>query len=237
MSSYDPHQELYSISEPAIAIQDVLKWVYLWMGLGLLVTFGVATLVAGSPQTQMALFSGPWLWVALIGQLILVVVLSAALTKLTPGVAALMFLIYSALMGVTLSSIFLAYAQESIALAFLSSAALFGAMTVVGFTTQMDLTRMGTYLFMALIGLLIAMVVNFFMRSSGLEMVISGAGVLIFTGLTAYDTLRIKQMAADPELRSDGNMTMKLSVLGALKLYLDFINMFLFLLRLFGRQR
>jgi len=147
-----------------------------------------------------------------------------------------MFFVYAALNGFTLSGIFLVYTGQSITAAFVATAAMFGAMTIVGFTTAIDLTRFGSFLIMGVIGLLIAMLVNLFLASSGLGLLISVVGVLIFTGLTAYDTQRIKAMAARPHLQEDGSLAMKLSIIGALALYLDFVNMFLFLLRLLGSR-
>lgn len=235
MSIFNPEQEFPSIVAPRVEIQDVLKWVYLWMGLGLLLTALVAVFTLNTPAL-LSLLLGPGLWVAFIGQLALVLVLSAGLMRLSPAAAGLLFLGYAALNGFTLSGIFLAYAASDIVAAFLSASALFGAMTVVGFTTQMDLMKWGTYLFIGLIGVVIAMVINIFLGSSMLDIIISIVAVLIFTGLTAYDTQRIKRMAEDPEIRSDGSLTMKLSILGALRLYLDFINMFLYLLRLISRR-
>jgi FtsH-binding integral membrane protein len=151
--------------------------------------------------------------------------------------AGLMFFVYAAVNGFTLSLIFLVYNLGAIGAAFLTTAGLFGAMTIVGLTTQIDLTKYSTYFMMAIIGLVIAMVVNIFLRSSGFDLLISFAGVIIFTALTAYDTQKIKNMASDPTIDAGSDAAMKLSILGALTLYLDFINLFLFLLRLFGGRR
>ncbi len=163
--------------------------------------------------------------------------LGAAFRRLSFPVAALMFFAYAALNGFTLSLIFIVYDLGAISKAFLSATAAFGVMTVVGYTTQVDLQKYRSYFMMGLIGLLVAMVINIFLRSNGFDILISMVGVVLFTALTAYDTQKIKLMASDPEINADGSLVMKLSIMGALALYLDFINLFLFLLRLFGRRR
>lgn len=149
----------------------------------------------------------------------------------------MLFFVYAAVNGFTLSLIFLVYELGTISTAFFSTAAAFGAMTVLGYTTQLDLSKYRSYFIMGLVGLIAAMLVNIFLRSSTFDLIISIFGVFLFLALTAYDTQKIKQLAADPELTSNGEMMMKVSILGALTLYLDFINLFLFLLRLFGRGR
>ncbi|MBN1965146.1 MAG: Bax inhibitor-1/YccA family protein [Anaerolineae bacterium] len=214
----------------------MLRWVYLWMALGLFVTAGVAYMTVNTPAL-LSLLTGPAVLIAFVVELILVFSLAAALPRLSPGVAAVMFFAYSALNGFVLASIFLIYEIGTITAAFGATAALFGAMTIVGFTTKLDLTRMRTFLMMGLIGLVIAMVVNMFIASSGLDLIISIVGVLIFTALTAYDTQKLQRIAANPTIQSDGSLAMKLSILGALTLYLDFINLFLFLLRILGGGR
>ena len=151
--------------------------------------------------------------------------------------AGLLFFTYSALTGVTFSIIFLIYPIGSIAAAFLSTAGVFGAMTLVGLTTKTDLSQYSSYFMMGLIGLFIAIIVNWFLGSALIDYVISIFGVLLFTALTAYDTQRIANMAADPRLALDPDNTLKFSVMAALTLYLDFINLFLFMLRLFGGGR
>jgi uncharacterized protein len=174
---------------------------------------------------------------AIIGELVLVLGLTFALRRLSPTVAAIMFIAYALLNGLTLSLIFIVYNIGAIYLAFFTTAGTFAAMSVLGYTTELDLSQYRTYFIMALIGLVIAMVVNMFLRSSGLDLIISMAGVVIFTALTAYDTQKIKRWAADPAFNEDGSLLMKISIIGALTLYLDFVNLFLFLLRLFGRRR
>jgi FtsH-binding integral membrane protein len=221
---------------PAVNLQSVLQRVYLWMLLGLLLTAGVAFYTVNSNLITLAMNQGVFFG-AIIGELVLVIALSAGLRRMSAGLATGMFLLYAALNGFTLSLIFLIYELGSIYMAFFDTAILFGVMSVIGMTTKIDLTRVGSYLMMGVIGLLIAMIANLFFNSGPFGLIINIAGVLIFTALTAYDTQKIKQLATDPEFQSSGEMAHKLSLLGALRLYLDFINLFLFLLRLFGRRR
>jgi len=220
-----------------LEIRPLLRRVYLWMTVGVLLTAIVALLTVTTPALRNLLLNPFVVWGALIGELALVVVLSAAIRRLSPMVAALLFFAYAGLLGFSLSGIFFVYALGSIALAFLSASALFGMMTFVGFVTRADLTKLGTYLIVGLIGLIIATLLNLFLRSSTLDLIVSLAGVAVFTGLTAYDTQKIAKMAKDPAVQEEGAMLGRLSVLGALTLYLDFVNLFLFLLRLIGRRR
>lgn len=220
-----------------VEVQPLFRLVYMWMGFGLLVTSIIAVVTASVPELQAILFNPGVLIVAVIAQLGLVIALGAGIRRFSANTAAILFFVYAALNGFTLSIIFLVYAQSSIMAAFLTAAGLFGAMSVVGYTTKTDLTTYRSYFMMALIGLVIALVVNIFLRSSGLELIISFFGVILFTALTAYDTQKIKLMAADPEIQADNNLLLKMAILGALTLYLDFINLFLFLLRLFGGSR
>lgn len=234
MSIYNWQDE--TLSAPPVAradVQEILRWVYLWMGFGLLVTAGVAALTVNTPAL-LGLVASPVLWIALIAELALVLILSAALQRLSPAAAAALFTGYAALNGFTLSGIVLVFSGGTIAAAFVATAAMFMAMTIVGFTTKMDLSRFGSILMMAVIGLLVAMVINIFLASSALNFIISIVGVVVFTALTAYDTQKIKHMAATTSIQQDGSVAMKLSLIGALTLYLDFINLFLFLLRLLG---
>ena len=173
---------------------------------------------------------------AFIGQLALVIALSAAINRLTPTAAGLLFVGYAALNGLTISMIVHSYTGASVALAFFSTAAIFAVMSVFAFTTSIDLLQYRTYFFVGLIGLLIAMVLNLFFRSDSFTMLVSIAGVLIFTALAAYDTQKLKYMAASPEFQENGDAVARYSIIGALQLYLDFINLFLFLLRIFGRR-
>jgi len=220
-----------------LEIRPLLRRVYLWMTFGVLLTAIVALLTVTTPVLRNLLLNPLVIWGALIGELALVVVLSAAIRRLSPMVAALLFFAYAGLLGFSLSGIFFVYDLGSIALAFLSASALFGLMTFVGFATRADLTKLGTYLIVGLFGLIIATLLNLFLRSSTLDLLVSLVGVVLFTGLTAYDTQKIARMAKDPAVQEESVMLGRLSVLGALTLYLDFVNLFLFLLRLIGRRR
>jgi len=181
-----------------------------------------------------ALFSGPLMWVLLLGSLGLVMFLSFRISKMSVAAAQISFLAYAAVVGVTLASLFVVYTQTSIAQVFFITAATFGAMSLWGYTTRTDLTGFGSFLFMGLIGIIIASVVSFFVQSTMLTWVISVAGVLIFTGLTAYDTQWIKNNYVEAD---DAATAGKKAIFGALKLYLDFLNLFLMLLRLLGSRR
>jgi FtsH-binding integral membrane protein len=230
--------QLQPRAEPRVAVRPLLRNVYLWMTLGLLVTALSAYLTVNIPGLRNLLTHSLLVWGVFIVQLILVGVLAAAVTKLSMGAAVAIFLAYAASNGFTLSVILIYYDLGTIAVAFASAAALFAAMSIVGLFTQADLTKLGTYLFIGLIGLLFAMLINIFLRSSTFDLIISIVGVLIFTGLTAYDTQKIARLASDPKIQSEGSGLMgKLSILGALTLYLDFLNLFLYLLRLLGRRR
>ena len=219
---------VYNYMAMGVALTGVVSWL----------TFNAAvTETAGrlalTPFGQM-LYSGPATIVLFIGTLGLVFLISWSINKLQPATALMLFMLYAALLGLMLSSIFLAYTGTSITRVFFISAASFGALSLWGYTTQRDLSAMGTFLMMGLIGLIIAMVVNIFLKSTGLDFVISAAGVLIFAGLTAWDTQKIKEMY---DVNDDGTIAGRKSVMGALTLYLDFINLFLFLLRFMGDRR
>jgi FtsH-binding integral membrane protein len=218
-------------------VNVVISQVYLLMTIGLMITAVVAATIAGNPQWMLSIFgASPFLMIGLfVGQIALVVVLSAAITKLSPVVATALFVLYSALNGVTMSIIFMIYTDASIVSTFLITGATFGVMSFIGLVTKRDLTKLGGLLFMALIGFAIASVVNLFLKSTGLYWVLTFAGILIFVGLVAWDTQRIKQMAAMG--LASGRSQASIAVMGALRLYLDFINLFLLLLRIFGRRR
>jgi FtsH-binding integral membrane protein len=181
-----------------------------------------------------ALFTGPLMWVLVFGSLGLVMFLSFRIQSMSVAAAQTTFLAYAALIGVTLGSIFIVYTSASIAEVFFITAATFGAMSLWGYTTKTDLTGFGSFLIMGLIGLIIAMVVNIFLQSPMMQWVISVAGVVIFTGLTAYDNQKIKEMYV---ANDDGTVSGRKAIFGALRLYLDFINLFLMLLRLMGNRR
>jgi len=215
----------------------VLRRVYVWMTLGLLVTAGTAAFVSISPLFQV-LAGQPLIFVALmIAELGLVVGLSWGINRLSPATATLLFLLYAILNGLTFSVLFVVYTLGSVTSTFLATAALFGVMSILGYTTKMDLSRMGSFLFMGLIGLLIAMLVNVFWTNTILGWIVTFAGILIFLGLTFFDTQRIKRMTAAALQQGDENVQARMGILGALSLYLDFINLFLFILRLGGRRR
>lgn len=226
----------FDVEQFAPDVQVILSQVYLLMTIGLVVTAVVAAAVAGSPTLLRFFFGSPLLLIGLfIAQIVLVIALSAAVMKMSTGVAVSVFVLYSALTGVTLSTIFLIYTDASISTTFFVTAATFGVMSVVGLVTKRDLTKFGSILFMLLIGLVIASVVNLFLQSEALYWVLTYAGIAIFVGLIVWDTQRIKQMAAMG--LADGRSRMAVAVMGALRLYLDFINLFLLLLRLLGRRR
>ena len=205
------------------------------MAMALAITGVTAFGVASSPNLLALIFSSKLLFFGLIiAELALVILLTARLQKLSLTTATLFFVLFAVINGVTLSSIFVIYTMASIAQTFFICSATFGVMAVYGYTTKRDLSSMGKLLFMALIGLIIATVVNIFMRSSGLDMAISYIGVLVFVGLTAWDTQKIKLMLANAE--DMGESAQKIALIGALSLYLDFINLFIYLLRIFGRR-
>ncbi len=206
--------------------------VYRWMSLGLIVTAGVAYSVATSEGLVQFIFGNRMVfWGLVIAQFALVITLSAAVNKLSAGVAGALFLLYSALTGATISVVLLAYTGASVASAFAVTAGTFLTMSIYATVTKRDLSGWSTFLFMGLIGVVLASVVNIFMKSSMLQFVVSAAAVVVFTGLTAYDTQRLRRMAVA------GSGVAALPVNGALRLYLDFINLFLAILNIFGGRR
>lgn len=211
--------------------RSFIRSVYAWMFGGLLLTSLSALWVVNSPAMQQLIFGTPLRWVLLFGELGLVMYLSFRITKMSPASAASVFLVFSLLNGLTLSSIFFVYTAGDISAAFFTAAGMFGAMSVYGMVTKRDLTSWGSFFFMGLIGIVICSLINIFLKSSALGFAISFIGVFVFLGLTAYDTQKLKAYANAPELREN------LAVYGALALYLDFINLFLMLLRLFGGRR
>jgi uncharacterized protein len=219
---------IYNYMAMGVALTGVVAWI----------TFNAAvTETAGrlvlTPFGQL-IYSGPATIVLFLGTLGLVFLISWRIDRLQPSTALTLFMVYAGVLGLMLSSIFLAYTGTSITRVFFISAAAFGGLSLYGYTTQRDLSPIGSFLIMGLIGLIIAMLVNLFLQSSGLDFVISAAGVLIFAGLTAWDTQKIKEMY-DP--MEDGTAVGRKSVMGALTLYLDFINLFLFMLRFLGDRR
>jgi uncharacterized protein len=221
---------VYNYMASGVALTGVVAWLTYGQAV---VTNSAGNIVGLTPFGQ-AIYGGPAIIILMLGTFGLVMFISFRIQRLQPGTALVLFMAYAALLGVMLSSIFLAYTHASIARVFFISAASFGALSLYGYTTQRDLSPIGSFLVMGLIGLLIAMVVNIFLKSTGLDFVISGVGVLVFAGLTAWDTQRIKEMYSPMQ---DGTATGRIAVMGALKLYLDFINLFLFLLRLMGNRR
>lgn len=212
----------------------VMKRVYVRMFIGLLISAFCALGVASS-QTAIAFLFGNKLvfWGMLIAMFAMAILLPARLTKMSTGTCMLMFCLFSTLMGVWIAPIFLVYRLGTVVYTFFITAGTFGAMSVYGYFTKSDLSKMGTYLIMALFGLIIASVVNIFVASNTFDWVISIAGVLIFVGLTAWDTQQVRRLAA---ANLDPAMADKLATMGALNLYLDFINLFLYLLRIFGNR-
>ena len=214
-----------------------MRHVYQWMTAGLAVTTVVAYGVAGTPAIRDAILGNSMVMILLVlAQFGLVIALAAAINKLSAGAATGLFLLYSALTGAMLSSIFVVYPIASIGTAFLVTTGTFLAMSIYGTVTKRDLTGFGNFLFMGLIGILIAMVVNFFLKSTMMNFIVSCLGVLIFTGLTAYDTQKLRRFGEGAPLE-DGTAVRRGAILGALTLYLDFINIFLMLLQLFGGNR
>ncbi|MCM1522509.1 MAG: Bax inhibitor-1/YccA family protein [Muribaculaceae bacterium] len=213
---------------------SVMRLVYLKMTLGLLVTAFISLFCSTSVSYMQFMASNSWFyWGLFIAEIVIVVMLSARITKMSSLTATLLFYVFAAVNGMALAPIFLVYTATSIAKTFFICAGTFGAMSVYGYFTTQDLTKWGNFLFYALIGLIIASLVNIFTHSSTLDWIISIAGVLIFVGLTAWDTQKIKQMAQ----YAPSSMVGHLATIGALSLYLDFINLFLYLLRFFGNQR
>lgn len=220
----------------SLAFPALMRKVYVWMTLALVLTGITAFGVASSPSLMMTIIQTPAvMWGLIIAELAIVIAISAAINRLSLTTATLLFVLYSVLNGATLSLIFAVYTMSSIANVFFITAGTFGVMAAYGYFTKRDLSSWGKLLLMALIGLIIATLVNVFLvKSSGFDLILSYAGVLIFVGLTAYDTQKIKQMLA---MQTDmGEGAQKVALLGALSLYLDFINLFLYLLRIFGRR-
>ncbi len=225
------YYRVYRGASDYVGQRSTMQKVFLWMTLGMLVTAAVAYLTAETSLIDLA--NSPAVFVAIIIEFGIVFGLSAGINRISVGTTLVLFFAYAALNGFTLSLVFLSFDSKAVFSAFVTTTGLFGTMAIVGATTQADLSKMGTYLMMGLIGLVIAIVVNIFLANSGLDYVISIAGVLIFTGLTVYDTQRIQHLAETAEGESDT----QLGILGALMLYLDFLNLFLYLLRLFGGSR
>ncbi|MBS0236145.1 MAG: Bax inhibitor-1/YccA family protein [Proteobacteria bacterium] len=216
-------------------LRAYLVGVFRYMALALLITALTAYMVASSPQAISAIFGTPLGLIVIFAPLGIAMFMGFRIMTMSFEMAQGLFWLYSALMGMSLSVLFLAYTAESITRVFLITAAVFGSMSIYGQTTKRDLTEFGSFLIMGLWGVLIASLVNVFMQSTGLQFLLSVAGVIVFTGLTAYDTQRIKEMYYQVGGQSD--VAAKISIFGALMLYMDFINLFVSLLRLFGERR
>jgi FtsH-binding integral membrane protein len=214
-------------------IQSVMQQVYLWMTAGLLLTGAISSMLA-SNEVLLGMVLNPIVFIGLfVVELGLVLAISAFINKMSPALATGLFILYAALNGITLTPIFITYTSASIATAFFTTAGMFAALTLYGSVTKRDLSGMGRFLLMALFGLCIATIVNIFLRNGIMDFVISIFGVVIFAGLTAYDTQRLNQIASQAMSEDDIG---RFSIMGALTLYLDFINLFLYLLRLFGKR-
>ncbi len=225
------------VQQASTSLQTYMAQVYGWMTCGLLLTAFVSWFAANTPAVMELIFANRITFFGLIiAQLALVFVLSGLVHRMSGAVATGLFMLYSALTGLTMASIFLAYTYASIASTFFITAGMFGAMSFYGYTTKRDLSRFGSLLFMALIGIVLASLVNFWLKSPALMWAITYIGVLVFVGLTAYDTQKLKAIGENINVNDKENFR-RASIMGALTLYLDFINLFLMLLRIFGNRR
>ncbi|MBE6309910.1 MAG: Bax inhibitor-1/YccA family protein [Bacteroidales bacterium] len=232
--NYNSNNQYSSNQSLDVFVSKVMRQVFTKMFLAMVITAISAYMVLSVPALAKFIFTNSWVyWGLLIGEIVMVIALSASINKLSNAGATALFYLYSVLNGMTLSCIVLVYTAASIALTFAITAGVFATMAIYGYVTKSDLTKFGSFMMMALFGLIICIVVNLFMHSSTLEWIISFAGVVIFIGLTAWDVQKIKRMAA----MSDYNSAGKIATIGALSLYLDFINLFLYLLRFFGSSR
>ena len=219
-------------------VNEFIRSVYNWMAIGLALTGFTAYYVSNTPALVQAIFGNQLLFFGLIiGELAMVFYISARIQKIQASTATALFVVYSILNGATLSFVFLVYTASSITSTFFICAGTFVACSVYGWTTKRDLTSIGGFLTMGLIGIIIASVVNMFFRNSAMSMIISYIGVIVFVGLTAYDTQHLKTMALNQPDGLEAGVIRKGAIMGALKLYLDFINLFLMLLRIFGGGR
>jgi uncharacterized protein len=220
-----------------VQVNEFIRSVYNWMAIGLGLTGVVAFYVSNSETLMKLIFGNQIIFFGLIiGELVLVFTISARVHKMQASTATSLFVLYAALNGATLSAIFLIYTSSSITSTFFICAATFIASSIYGMVTKRDLTSMGQFMFMGLIGIVIASVVNLFVRSSGMSLVVSYIGVIVFVGLTAYDTQKLRTMALSQPAGIDSGTVRKGAILGALTLYLDFINLFLMLLRILGNR-
>ena len=217
------------------ALRDYMVKVYQYMSIALAISGLVAFMVASSPALMQAIFGTPLAFVVMLAPLGFVIFFGIKLKSISAEKAKSFLWIYSALMGLSMATIFAVYTATSITRVFLITASTFGAMSIYGYTTKKDLTSFGSFLIMGLIGIMIASIINIFLKSSGLDFAISLLGVFIFIGLTAYDTQRIKQTYY--HFAGNDEMVSKMAVMGALNLYMDFINLFIMLLRFFGERK
>lgn len=224
-------------TQAQVRVNEFIRSVYNWMAIGLGLTGFVAFYVSNSETLLKVIFGNQLIFFGLIiVELVLVFTISARVHKMQPTTATSLFVLYAALNGVTISAIFLIYTKSSITSTFFICAATFVASSIYGMVTKRDLTSMGQFMFMGLIGIIIASVVNLFVRSSGMSLIVSYIGVVVFVGLTAYDTQKLRTMALSQPDGLDAGTIRKGAILGALALYLDFINLFLMLLRILGNR-
>ncbi|QIQ21781.1 Bax inhibitor-1/YccA family protein [Zophobihabitans entericus] len=232
MNNYSPNGSI--VEQTGSKIQTYMSHVYGWMSVGLLLTGLVAWYASGNYTLLNMLYKG--MWVLLIAQLGLVFVLSGMVNKLSGSVATGLFMLYSVLTGLTCSIYFLVYTGESIASTFFITTGMFAALSIFGYTTKRDLSGLGSFLFMGLIGIVLASLVNLFLQSEPLMWAVTYIGVFVFAGLTAYDTQKLKNIGEQLPT-DDSNVFRRYVILGALTLYLDFINLFIMLLRILGNRR
>jgi uncharacterized protein len=234
MASFERYESAIPRAREAEIVAAFLRGVYGWMCGGLAITAATAWLVAGSPAIVTAIVTNQFLfWGLALAQLGIVFTLSARVDRMAGSTASALFIVYSALTGVTLSFVLLLYTGQSVATTFVVAGGMFGALALYGTVTRRNLSGFGQFLFMGVIGLLLASVVGMFWHNDGLQFMISLVGVLVFAGLTVYDAQRLKDMALVTNIGSTSAST----IVGALALYLDFINLFLFLLRFMGNRR
>jgi uncharacterized protein len=235
-------EQEYRKSQALPVVRTFMATVFIWMTLAMIVTAVTAYLFASSPELISSLrtpaggLSGLG-WIVMLAPIGFVLLMSMGFQRLSPAIMSLLFVTFSVLMGMSLSFVFFVYTTSSVFQTFLVAGGMFGVMAILGYTTKTDLTRFGSIMMMGLFGIIIAMVVNMFLGSSTLEYIISIIGVLVFTGLTAYDVQKLKKIGAGEGMNAGDANVRKLSILGALTLYLDFINLFLFLLRFMGDRR
>jgi FtsH-binding integral membrane protein len=222
-----------AVNDVDVGLRNYMIGVYNNMGLGLLVSGIIAYIVGTSPVLASAVFGGPQAYLFIFAPLVAVLALSFGIEKMSVNTARLAFYGFAAIMGISLSSIFITYQLGSIFQVFLITACMFGGMSLYGYTTKKDLTSIGSFLIMGLWGLVIASIVNIFMQNSVMQLVIAAIGVVVFTGLTAYDTQKIKEIY----YHTEGDTRAKAAIMGALNLYLDFINLMISLIQLLGQRK